>query len=438
MVRFILFAFLAIALVLIAVVFTQNPDWRATFEILGYRVGVHMGFLFFAVLIVLWLFGWLYFGFRRTLAMPAEMARNARISRQNRGYRALNQGLVALSAGDPDEADKQARRAQKLLDETPATLLLTAQAAQLNGDEEAAARYFEEMTKHEETAFLGLRGKTMQALAKGDRKAVSALLDQARQIKPNAPWILETEYELSLQTGAMQDAQRAVKRLASRRLLRHVDAKQRLALTETELGFQAAEKGAWQQAVEHSKRALADEPTLIPARSLAALAHLELGNRRKAQEQAVQAWRLRPTAGMATTFLRAWAPQDIAAKRTAIGELIQANPGALFSQFLRAEAAIESGDIAIAEEALADLPETSSSVGVKALQLRLDTVKESGGKDPSPGALDGHSLPSEPQVCANCGTEHSRWRALCTDCGASGTIGLPTRAPVAPRQLPPT
>ena len=32
-------------------------------------------------------------------------------------------------------------------------------------------------------------------------------------------------------------------------------------------------------------------------------------NRRKAQEQAVQAWRLRPTAGMATTFLRAAADE---------------------------------------------------------------------------------------------------------------------------------
>ena len=437
MVRFILFALLAIVLVLVAFVFSQNPDWRATFEVLGYRLSIHMGFLFFAGLIALWLFGWVYFAIRRTLAMPAEMAKNARISRQNRGYKALTQGLVALAAGDPDEADKQARRANKLLEETPATMLLTAQAAQLNGDEESAAKYFEEMTKNEETAFLGLRGKTMQALAKGDRKEVQALLDRARKIKPNAPWILETEYELGLQTGQLEGAQRAVKRLASRRLLSSSDAKNRLALTETDLAFQAAEKGAWRQAADHAKRALADDPTFIPARSLSARSNLELGNARKAKEQAVEAWRHRPTAGAATTYLRAWAPQDIASKRTAIAELIQANPNALFSQYLRAEAAIESGDYGIAEDAVADLPETSASVGVNALRLRLDAMKE-GGKDPSPTPLDGHSLPVEPQVCSNCGTEHDRWRAVCTDCGSSGTVGLPTKAPVAPKMLPAT
>ena len=437
MVRFILFALFASVLVLLALVFSQNPDWRATFEVFGYRLSVHMGFLFFAALLFLWLFGWLYFGLRRTLAMPAEMAKNVRISRQNRGYKALTQGLVALAAGDPDEADKQARRANKLLEETPATMLLTAQAAQLNGDVDSAAHYFEEMMKNEETAFLGLRGKTMQALARGDRKEVQALLDKARQIKPNAPWILETEYELSLQTGALEGAQRAVKRLASRRLLSTSDAKNRLAVTETELAFQAAETGAWQQAADHSRRALAEDPTFIPARSLAAIANLELGNTRKARERALEAWRLRPTAGMATTFLKAWAAPDLAAKRSAVAELVNANPDALFSQFLRAESAIEAGDLAIASEAVANLPETSSSVGVHALRLRLEAMKES-GKDPAPTALDGHSLPAEPQVCSNCGTEHSRWRALCSDCGASGTVGLPTKAPLAPKQLPPT
>lgn len=427
MVRFILFVVLAVVLVAVAYVFSQNPDWTGSFEVMGYRLSVHLGFLFFGLLIAFWLFGWLYFAVRRTLAMPAEIAKNARISRQNRGYKALTHGLVALAAGDPDEADKQARRANKLLETTPATLLLTAQAAQLNGDEEAALQYFEDMSKNEDTAFLGLRGLIMQALARGDRKEVRQLLERARKIQPNAPWILETDYELSLQTGELEGAQKAVKRLASRRLLSSVDARSRLALTETDLAFQAAEKGAWRQAADHAHRATKEEPTLIPARSLDARANLELGNLRKAKAQAVEAWRIRPTAGVATTYLRACKPIDIAGKRTAIMELIQANPNALFSQYLRAESAIESGDLAIARDAVQDLPETSASVGVNALKLRLEAM-EAGGEDRSPTPLDGHSLPHEPQVCSNCGTEHSRWRAVCTECGSSGTVGLPTRA----------
>ena len=181
MIRFLLFAVVAVALVLLALLFSQNPDWSARFEAFGYRLTLHFGLLVFAGLLVLWAFGWIYFLFRRTLAMPAEVARNARISRQNRGYKALTQGLVALAAGDPDEADKQARRATKLLEDTPATLLLTAQSAQLNGDEEAATRYFEAMTEEPETAFLGLRGLAMQAIAQGDRRRLDGLLDRARK-----------------------------------------------------------------------------------------------------------------------------------------------------------------------------------------------------------------------------------------------------------------
>ena len=87
MVRFILFATLIAVSVLVAYVFSQNPDWNAAFEVFGYRLTLHLGFLFFGLVILLWLFGWLYFGVRRTLAMPSEMAKNARISRQNRGQK---------------------------------------------------------------------------------------------------------------------------------------------------------------------------------------------------------------------------------------------------------------------------------------------------------------------------------------------------------------
>ena len=84
MIRFLLFAVVAVALVLLALLFSQNPDWTARFEAFGYRLTLHFGLLVFAALLLLWAFGWIYFLFRRTLAMPAEVARNARISRQNR------------------------------------------------------------------------------------------------------------------------------------------------------------------------------------------------------------------------------------------------------------------------------------------------------------------------------------------------------------------
>ncbi|MAH88268.1 MAG: hypothetical protein CMF26_06650 [Kiloniella sp.] len=437
MIRFLLFAVVAVALVALALMFSQNPDWTAQFKAFGYQMTLPFGLMVFLGLLVLWAFGWIYFLFRRALAMPAEVARNARISRQNRGYKALTQGLVALSAGDPDEAEKQARRATKLLDETPATLLLVAQSAQLNGDEDAAARYFETMTEQPETAFLGLRGLVMQAVARGDRKAVDALLDRARKIRPNAPWILELDYDLSLQNGRIDNAHRAVKRLSNRHLLPAAEAAKRLALAETDMAFRAATDDNWRKAVDHCRRALSEEADFLPALGLAARAYLELGHHRKARELAGQAWAQRPTSRVATTFLQAATPENATAKRAAITDLTAHNETALFSLYLLAEAAIEAGDREAAAVAIDTLSQSGAPVGFSALALRLDALRAR-GVDPTPTPLTGHSLPVEPLVCLNCGTEHDHWRAVCQHCSASGMIALPTRPPESPpKMLPP-
>ena len=68
----------------------------------------------------------------------AAFLRRRRERRRRAGYRALTQGMVAVAAGDPQEARRFARSADALLADPPLTLLLSAQAAQLDGDETAA------------------------------------------------------------------------------------------------------------------------------------------------------------------------------------------------------------------------------------------------------------------------------------------------------------
>ena len=57
MVRFILLAAFFVVLALVAYVFSENPDWNAAFEVFGYRLKLHLGFVFFALLIAFTLFG---------------------------------------------------------------------------------------------------------------------------------------------------------------------------------------------------------------------------------------------------------------------------------------------------------------------------------------------------------------------------------------------
>ena len=81
---------------------------------------------------------------------PRRMDETREAERRRQGYRALSRGMVAVAAGDRDESRKLAHRAEALLEEPPLTLLLSAQAAQLSGDDTAAERYFEAMLGNHE------------------------------------------------------------------------------------------------------------------------------------------------------------------------------------------------------------------------------------------------------------------------------------------------
>ena len=86
------------------------------------------------LLVVFAIVGWLWRG-------PGRLKKAVVQRRREKGYEALTSGLVAVAAGDAAEARRHAAKADNLLGHPPLTLLLTAQAAQLDGDGEAAERH---------------------------------------------------------------------------------------------------------------------------------------------------------------------------------------------------------------------------------------------------------------------------------------------------------
>src|ERR1044072_8927857 len=149
------FAIAAVAM-LLAVWLAERPG-TVTAEWHGWRLDSSVGVLLVAVLVLIGLCigGWLLY--RWIVGAPFALLEGWGESRKKRGYRELTQGLAAVAAGDANEAQRHARKAEQLLAEPPITLLLSAQAAQLAGDREGANRAFTAMLEDEHTAFLGLR-----------------------------------------------------------------------------------------------------------------------------------------------------------------------------------------------------------------------------------------------------------------------------------------
>src|SRR6476660_845161 len=150
----------------------------------GWRLDTSLGVLLVAVVVLILLGVALWLGYRWIVGAPGALIEGWGESRRRKGYRELTQGLAAVAAGDGPEAQRHARRAEQLLGEPPLTLLLSAQAAQLNGDRDGAQRAFTAMLDDEHMAFLGLRGLITQALREGDQAKALSYAERAFKLRP--------------------------------------------------------------------------------------------------------------------------------------------------------------------------------------------------------------------------------------------------------------
>ena len=119
-------------------------------------------------------------------SMPGWLGGRWRERRFTAGHRALTLGLMAVSAGEPVEARKQAARARRLLNAPQLTGLLSAQAAHLAGDHAAARRYFAALTDDQDTAFLGQIGLMRLAVDAKDAPAALMAARKALDLKPQS------------------------------------------------------------------------------------------------------------------------------------------------------------------------------------------------------------------------------------------------------------
>ncbi|TAN56684.1 MAG: heme biosynthesis protein HemY, partial [Rhodospirillales bacterium] len=172
---------------------TVSLDW------FGWHVETSMPLLLLICALAAFLLLWLARLFGFLIGVPGVFGRMRGERRQRLGFEALTKGLVAVAAGDPKEALRQARKADSHLGSPPLSLLLAAQAAQLAGDEDGAAHHFDAMLKRKETEFLALRGLITQALKKGDRTSALIHARKAYALKPDAEWVAASFFDLLIE-----------------------------------------------------------------------------------------------------------------------------------------------------------------------------------------------------------------------------------------------
>lgn len=458
MIRAILGTLLFAVVVGVVVFFADHPGqvqivWQ------GWQVATSVGVLLAAAVLAALAAAALFRVVSLVLGSPRAFVRRRRDRRRRAGYRALTQGMVAVAAGDPREARRLARKADALLAEPPLTLLLSAQAAQLEGDETAAKKFFTAMLERPETEFLGLRGLLNQALRAGEPGTALRLTRRAMTLRPNTPWVVENLFDLEAREGQWAAAEQTLAHAVKRRILPHERARHYRGIVLYELSCAAVASGDRRRGLNLA--AQAHRLTSDLAGPAAHYAAMLLEDRRSGRAARVveRAWRSAPHPQLAQLYGTIHRDEAPLGRIKCFERLAAGNPNARESHIALAQAAFDAQlwgearrhlERALAAPAPAPV-NTKAANSAPAPTPSAKARQDECGTGATPrlclmmarveeaehGAGDGvrrwldravNAMPDPRYLCASCGGESPQWHSRCPHCGSFAALSWRTPA----------
>lgn len=265
-----IFFVVKIAVIVAAFIWLSHRPGTLDIKWLGYDITLDIGFalvvclgFIIALLLVhrayLWVAG---------LPRRIGAAKQARI--EKKGQRSLMLGLTALSAGDAKLASYHAYQTRKYLpDDRNLSVLLEAQAANLNGDLSQSRKSYTALLENKDLAFLGLRGLMTQALENGQYEAALDYAYKAQSMHPKQLWILQMVYRLEIAQSLWDKAEATNYRLL--RMTSRTDRETAKRLQKDHIAFLVRkadvhlQDGSKRKAETLLKKAHKIDPLYIPA-----------------------------------------------------------------------------------------------------------------------------------------------------------------------------
>jgi HemY protein len=316
----------------------QGAQYKVSFLTAGTTLLAAFVVLYFVIAVI-----------RAILRSPYALSRMHRNRRGLRAYEAISSGLIAIGAGDIAAANKFATQVNRIAPGEPLALLLTAQAAQLNGDREAAERAFHAMANRADTKALGLHGLFIEARRRNDLASAQAFAEEAARTAPSLGWAGRAVLEFRCATGDWAGALDLLER--NKTTLDKATYRRQRAVLLT----------ARAQAIESSDRdaakALALEaqqlaPTLVPAAAMAGRFLAETGSLRKAGRVIDKAWRANPHPDLADAYARLRYGDTARDRLKRVEALAKQTPGNIEGALALARAALDAREFAAARAAL--------------------------------------------------------------------------------------
>ena len=340
-------------------------------------------------------------------------------NRQEKGYRALTDGMMALASGEGNVAMARAAKAERYLKKPELTDLVTAQAAEMTGNRKKAEEVYKRLLQNDRTRFVGVRGILRQKLAEGQTETALKLAETAHGLKPAHAEVQDTLLQLQTKAEDWAGARKTLNaKLKYGTLPRDVHKRREavLALSEArEIAVEGKDIQAREAAIEANRLS----PQLIPAAALAARSYIAQGAPRYATRVIVKAWQAQPHPDLAAAFAEIAPNESAKARIKRFSKLLKAHPGHRETRLLEAELHLANEDFPSARRALGDLHETNADARVLTLMAAVE--RGEGAPDTVIRGWLARALgaPRGPQwICQKCQNIHSDWVPACQHCGS--------------------
>lgn len=345
---------------------------------------------------------------------------NQVIKRQSRGFKLLNQSLVALSSGDHGRAKSLIEQAEVLLPPQPMVHLIAAEAATRAGDHTAASKRYAALEDTDDGRLLGLRGLLVEARRTGHEGEALRLARVAFEENRKSPWVLKTLFALEVAAGHWREAEAALDKVAREKLLdaetiaRHRGALAYAEATELKL------KGDKAAARKGLKKAISARSDFMPAVvSLARLEHSE-GKQSAASKVIMDAWAREPHPALASAYKELDTAESSADWLKRVRALIKPVPDHPQSKLALVDAMMDAGEYHAVRPVLDQLLKDAPSRAAWQYRLALAHVLKE-DPDPIETALK-HASDGARWRCDTCGHEPKGWSPLCPSCQSFDTL----------------
>ena len=344
-------------------------------------------------------------------------------NRERKGYQALNDGLMALAAGEGRLALMRAQRAAKFLERPELTTLLVAQAAEAAGDVKRATEAYKTLLASDSSRFVGIRGLMKQKLAEGDTDTALALAEKAFALKPKhaetQDILLKLQSEKADWKGARVTLGAKLKGGAlPKDVYRRRDAV--LALQEARgVMDETATVEAREAAIEANRKS----PDLIPAAVMAGRGLIDKGDKKSATRVLKKAWEMLPHPEIAAAFAEI-EPDEVPQQRLKRFRALTAiHPESDETRLLLAELNITSEEFPEARRALGDLITRHPTQRALAIMAAIERGEGSDDAVVRGWLSKALTAPRGPQWCCDkCQAIHSLWQPICENCGGFDTL----------------